>query len=115
VYGELLILGKSVIRHTHLFRRHHGTTRIAALSVIGQTKQSKSHSISASVVTTDECSLSYEYVNEPAAGAPTSMHTHRGTAVLKIDKTVKALKGEYYSGRDRQNFGIIELIRSKKQ
>lgn len=86
-----------------------------SLLVAGQTKLSKSRSISGSLVTADECSASYEYVNEPAPSAPSTMHMHRGTAILYIDKTGTKLNGEYYSGRDRQNFGTIQLTRAAKK
>jgi len=80
--------------------------------VVGRTQLSKSHSLSASVITNDECSISYEYLNEPFADALYTMHAHRGTAMLSIDKTQTKLDGEYYSGRDRQNIGTIHLTRS---
>jgi hypothetical protein len=86
-----------------------------SLLIAGETKRSKSRSISGSVVTADECSMSYEYVNEPSASAPSTMHGHRGTAVLVIDKTGTKLNGEYYSGRDRQNIGTIQLTREPRR
>jgi len=79
--------------------------------ICGKTTQSKSRSISASIIVTDECSLSYEYTNEPLAGAPDTMHAHRGTTILSIEKMGSVLKGEYYSGRDRQNVGTLNLTR----
>ena len=85
------------------------------LLVAGQTKQSKSRSITGSLVTTEECSMSYEYVNDPLASAPSTMHAHRGTTVLYVDETGMKLTGEYYSGRDRQNFGTIQLTRAAKR
>jgi hypothetical protein len=86
-----------------------------SLLLAGQTKLSKSRSLSGSLLTEDECSMSYEYLNEPSPSAPSTMHVHRGTAILYFDKAGTMLNGEYYSGRDRQNIGTIQLARAKKK
>jgi hypothetical protein len=83
-----------------------------SLFIVGRTQLSRSHSLSGSLITTDECSLSYEYLNEPSTNALYTMHAHRGTARLSIERTHTILSGEYYSGRDRQNIGSIHLTRS---
>jgi hypothetical protein len=80
--------------------------------ISGATNQSKFHSLSASISIDEENSILYEYVNDPSADAVDTMHTHHGTAQLIINKLVTELSGEYYSGRDRQNFGSL---RFKKQ
>jgi hypothetical protein len=80
--------------------------------IVGHTTLSKSHSLSGTLITADECTLSYEYINEPSASAPSTMHTHRGVARLTINDRGTVLEGEYYSGRDRQNIGTIRLIRT---
>jgi hypothetical protein len=85
------------------------------LLIAGRTELSKSHSLSGDFITIDEYSVSYEYTNEPSASAPQTMHAHRGTARLSLDKTQTILEGEYYSGRDRQNIGTIRLTRAKQQ
>lgn len=73
---------------------------------------SKSHSLSASmVVTEDECILIYDYLNEPNQNAAQTMHMHRGTARLILTGNDR-LEGDYYTGRDRNNIGIIRLRRS---
>lgn len=78
-------------------------------------EESESHSLGASIVA--ECfrtvTLSYEYLNEPKALAKTTLHTHRGTARLTLRRTgkVEVLDGEYYTGRDRQNVGILHFER----
>lgn len=82
------------------------------ISIVGRTALSQFRSLSGSLITVDESSLSYEYVNEPSAAAPATMHGHRGTARLVIDKSLSRLEGEYYSGRDRQNIGTIALRRA---
>ncbi len=75
--------------------------------------ESKSHSLSASmVVTEDECILIYDYLNEPTLGAAETMHMHRGTARLILTGTDN-LEGDYYTGRDRKNIGVIKLRRSR--
>jgi len=81
------------------------------LRIRGETALSKSHSLSGNIITADECSVSYEYLNEPTALAPSTMHAHRGTARLSIVGRGMTLDGEYYSGRDRQSIGTIRLTR----
>lgn len=80
------------------------------LAISTRTDQSSSKSLSAHMVVSGDCSLSYEYANEPFAGAPDTMHAHRGAAHLALQGNV--LRGEYYSGRDRQNIGTIEVART---
>jgi SMODS-associating 2TM, beta-strand rich effector domain len=82
------------------------------LLILGRTKLSRSHSLSGSVIVRDECSVSYEYVNEPLAPASSTMHAHRGMARLTINDVDGILEGDYYSGRDRQNIGTIRLTRT---
>jgi hypothetical protein len=83
------------------------------LLIVGRTTLSKSHSLSGSLITSDEYTLSYEYINEPSASARSTMHTHRGVARLTINDTSTILEGEYYSGRDRQNIGTMRLTRTQ--
>lgn len=52
--------------------------------------------------------LSYNYLNEPRSSTKT-MHMHRGTAILNIRHNF--LEGQYFSGRDRMNYGSIRLNR----
>jgi hypothetical protein len=56
-------------------------------------------------------SLIYEYLCEPRPDATDTMHTHRGTAELHISSNGALLKGEYYTGRDRQTYGALNLQR----
>jgi hypothetical protein len=83
----------------------------AELLICGRTALSKSRSLSGNFIISDERSISYEYTNEPANDAPSTMHVHRGTAILTLSEDGKSLEGEYYSGRDRQNIGKIKLTR----
>jgi len=84
------------------------------LSVTLSSEYSESHSIVGSVDTGSEVVLSYQYENTPRPHAKVTMHAHRGTAVLKLSSDGNQLHGEYYSGRDRQNYGEIELTRVSK-
>jgi hypothetical protein len=79
------------------------------LIINGETELSTSHSLSGHIVVVDDCSISYQYMNEPRASAPATMQTHRGTARLTVTENV--LDGEYYSGRGRQNIGTIRLTK----
>jgi len=81
------------------------------LLIAARTAQSKSYSISGSFIVSEERILSYEYVNEPAVYAPSTMHAHRGTTRLVLEGRNETLKGEYYCGRDRQNIGILTVTR----
>ena len=80
--------------------------------IIGDATLSRFHSLSANLITGADCTLSYEYLNEPKPSASNTMHTHRGIARLIVNEKDATLEGEYYSGRDRQNIGTIRLQRS---
>jgi len=84
------------------------------ISIILETSNSKSSSLIAAIVTEDPNSmvLSYEYLNEPKPNSKHTMHIHRGTARLTLQSDGKMLEGEYYTGRDRQNFGILRFKRT---
>ncbi len=82
------------------------------LMITAQTGLSRSRSISGSVIVDDEKVLSYEYMNEPSAAAPATMHVHHGTTRLCLNRNDTVLEGEYYSGRDRQNIGTIRVTRA---
>ena len=77
-----------------------------------ETEHSRSHSVTASLRTTDvpHAELSYQYVNEPNSNAPSSMAMHRGTATIEL--TSSGLEGDYYTGRGRGEVGTIKLRRS---
>jgi hypothetical protein len=74
-------------------------------------EQSESESIVASMAVGEETVLTYQYRNTPKPGATETMHAHIGTAVLKLHDNRRELSGEYYSGRDRTNQGIIALTK----
>jgi len=77
------------------------------LSVQVETETSRSFSTMAVVNTSNssESGLKYEYVNEPGTFNVQTMQTHRGTASLRLTLDGATLKGEYYTGRGRQNIG----------
>jgi hypothetical protein len=83
------------------------------LLILGRTNLSRSHSLSGTMIVKGECSMSYEYLNEPLPQASSTMHSHRGMAHLVINEAGGLLEGDYYSGRDRQNVGTIRLARTK--
>jgi hypothetical protein len=77
--------------------------------------QSSSHSVVANVMIDSpegKC-LIYQYENEPKSNAVETMHIHRGTTTLIFNEDENILKGEYYSGRDRQKFGSLYFSKIK--
>lgn len=87
--------------------------RWTGIKIILTTPQSRSCSETASFVleTPEGKYLCYQYLNEPKSEATQTMSMHRGTARLLFDEKEKTLIGEYYSGRDRQNFGSLSFKR----
>jgi hypothetical protein len=82
------------------------------MSITMRTQTSKGSSLNSMMVNkSDEMTLNFEFLNEPDVNAPASMHMHRGTARLSISSDAKSLDGDYYTGRDRNNFGIIHFER----
>lgn len=84
------------------------------IKILLTTDQSSSHSEAASIIidTPEGKYLSYQYVNEPKSNAVKTMHIHRGTVRLIFDEKKNILEGEYYSGRNRQNFGCLKFERN---
>jgi hypothetical protein len=83
------------------------------LNVTLKSPHSESLSLVAAVELTMTSTLTYQYENTPRPGAVNTMHAHRGTAVLRLDADGLELNGHYYSGRDRQNFGSINLKKER--
>ena len=108
-------IASSFDEHT---KRHDATLTISQnwtqTSIILEANYSKSSSVIAAIIIENPNSivLSYEYLNEPTPDAKDTMHTHRGTARLTIQSNRKVLEGEYYTGRDRLNFGILNFKRT---
>jgi hypothetical protein len=97
--------GKHPVQATILQDWTHMQIRVASA-------YSKSNSIVGTILTSDEIVVDYEYKNEPLPGAVETMHAHRGTSSLVLSSDGQQLSGDYYSGRDRQNFGSLHLERS---
>ena len=53
--------------------------------------------------------LFYFFRNEPSYDATQTMAMHEGSAKLTYSPENESLTGYYYSGRDRNNFGTIEV------
>jgi hypothetical protein len=79
------------------------------MRVILKTPDSQSTSLIGAILTRDLVMLSYEYLNEPLPGAVGTMHAHRGSARLTLSDNGTALDGDYYTGRDRTNYGSLTL------
>jgi len=76
-----------------------------------RTRYSRSESLIGSILVGTDIVVDYEYRNEPAPGATDTMHAHRGSTTLRLSKEGDVLEGEYFSGRDRANYGAIKLHR----
>jgi hypothetical protein len=87
------------------------------LSVQVETENSRSFSTMAVVNTNNssESGLKYEYISEPGALSIQTMQTHRGTASLRLSPDGFTLKGEYYTGRGRQNIGEMTFRKVSSQ
>lgn len=72
---------------------------------------SESESIVASMAVEEGIVLTYQYRNTPKTGAKDTMHAHMGTGVLELSANRTELSGEYYSGRDRANQGLVVLTK----
>jgi hypothetical protein len=86
------------------------------INVLVRTKSSESCSLTATITMDDRGAsvLSYEYLNEPRPDADKTMHMHRGFTTLTLSDDGCTLSGPYYSGRDRQNSGLLHLERELK-
>jgi hypothetical protein len=84
------------------------------ISIVLTTKTSSSHSLVAGIVTEnpEQNILNYQYINDPRPLSEPTMHIHIGTSILYIPSNCKNFTGEYYTGRDRENYG--EMIFERK-
>ena len=78
------------------------------------TNKSLSYSEVASIVinTPEGKYLSYQYINEPKTNSAKTMSIHRGSVRLLFNEKSYSLEGDYFSGRDRQNFGSLYFKRN---
>lgn len=87
------------------------------VKIFGQFNESKSVSVHENFSKSEidnKIALFYFYRNEPKYDAKQTMAKHEGSTKLTYDKTSETLTGYYYSGRDRNNYGTIEVKRIKK-
>ncbi len=87
------------------------------ITLCGTFDQSKSVSVHENFSRSDidnKVALFYFFRNEPKYDAVETMAMHEGSAKLVHDEEKDTLTGYYYSGRDRNNHGTIEVKRIKK-
>jgi len=61
----------------------------------------------------NKTALFYFFRNEPEYDAVSTMAIHEGSTKLTYNAETDSLTGDYYSGRDRNNYGTIEVKRVK--
>lgn len=90
--------------------------RWSRILIVVETAHSRSRSTVAGLITDNpsEPAIVYQFDNEPAPAATSTMHTHRGTATLRLrmDRGRAVLEGDYYTSRDRTNYGELSLERT---
>lgn len=94
-----IVSGKAIIRQTAF-----------KISIALETETSRSNSIHAALMRTEKVSeyeLTYNYINHPKADSIETMSIHFGTTHVSITDDENQMDGEYYTGRNRQNFGRI--------
>jgi hypothetical protein len=87
------------------------------ISIQGIFNQSKSIRTQASFGFNDieqKICLYYFFKNKPGENATNSMHAHEGSTILCYNEKENILEGEYYSGRDRNNYGDIKVSKQNK-
>ncbi len=83
-----------------------------SIKIHGKFNQSKSVSVHENFGQSEidnQTALYYFYRNEPQYDAVETMAIHEGSVKLVFDPVEKTLTGSYYSGRDRNNYGTIEV------
>lgn len=89
-------------------------TRIKICGVFDQSKSVSVHENFSRSEIDNKVALFYFFRNEPRYDAVETMAIHEGSAKLIHDEKTDTLTGYYYSGRDRNNHGTIEVKRIKK-
>jgi hypothetical protein len=87
------------------------------IKICGSFNESKSVSVHENFSRSEidnKMALFYFFRNEPKYDAAETMAIHEGSAKLIHDDENDILAGYYYSGRDRNNHGTIEVKRVKK-
>ncbi len=86
-------------------------TKIKIFGLFNQSKSVSIHENFGYSEVDDKIALFYFFRNEPSYNAKETMAMHDGSAKLIYDSRDDTLKGYYYSGRNRNNHGIIEVKR----
>ena len=76
-----------------------------------QTSRSYSVMAAANVTPGPTAGLTFQYTNAPRHGAIETMNAHVGLNHLRLLPDGKTLEGDYFSGRGRQTFGSMKLVR----
>lgn len=80
------------------------------ISIKGNFNKSKSYSRIAMIVKDCEgIQLKFEYTNKPDKTVDTNLKTHSGYNTLTYDEEKGTLIGEYYTDRNRQTYGNINV------
>ena len=76
-------------------------------------QESRSYSVMAAVNVTPGSTegLTFQYTNAPRHDATAAMNMHVGFNHFRLSPDGKALEGDYFSGRGRQTFGWMKLVR----
>lgn len=88
--------------------------RGTSIKIYGKFNESKSCSIHENFGIDEidgAMSLFYFYKNEPNYDSNQTMSKHEGSCKLKFDREKDELTGYYFSGRDRNNYGIMYFKR----
>ena len=89
-------------------------TRIKICGTFDQSKSVSVHENFSRSEIDNKVALFYFFRNEPQYDAVETMAIHEGSAKLIHDEKADTLTGYYYSGRDRNNHGTIDVQRTKK-
>lgn len=89
-------------------------TKIKICGIFDKSKSVSIHENFSRSEIDNKMALFYFFRNEPKYDAVETMAIHEGSAKLIYDEEKDALEGYYYSGRDRNNHGRIEVKRIKK-
>jgi len=83
------------------------------LCVKFESQTSRSYSVMAAVNVTPGPTegLTFHYTNTPRHDATDTMQSHAGFNHLRLLPDGKTLEGDYFSGRGRQTFGSMKLVR----
>jgi hypothetical protein len=89
-------------------------TRIKICGTFAESKSVSIHENFSRSEIDNKVALFYFFRNEPNYDATETMSIHEGSVKLIHDEEKDTLTGYYYSGRDRNNHGTIEVKRVKK-